>query len=154
MHHITDRLKQVIIFITNFKQQFVRLHVSFIIIATHVNFCNIFFSPKNKSGIEKLKLIRAQVFSFSGLSQKICKNTEIPIFVPRNIAVFNEFRKFSHLLFNLMPKFFFDKLAFSKSNALLQNFSNTITTGPLHRTTTRRVKPARPIIATAPPELP
>ena len=106
MHHITDRLKQVIIFITNFKQRFVRLHVSFIIIATHVNFCNIFFSPKNKSGIEKRKLIRAQFFSFSGLSQKICKNTEIPIFVPRSIAVFNEFRKFSHLLFNLMPKFF------------------------------------------------
>lgn len=85
MHHITDRLKQVIIFITNFKQRFVRLHVSFIIIATHVNFCNIFFSPpKNKPRIEKLKLIRAQVFSFSGLSQKICKNTEIPIFVPSN----------------------------------------------------------------------
>lgn len=84
MHHITDRLKQVIIFITNFKQRFVRLHVCFIIIATHVNFCNIFFSPKNKSRIEKLKLIRSQVFSFSGLSQKICKNTEIPIFVLSN----------------------------------------------------------------------
>ena len=138
MHHITDRLKQVIIFITNFKQQFVRLHVSFIIIATHVNFCNIFFSPKNKSGIEKLKLIRAQVFSFPGSVRKSVRIRKFLSLYPGVLLFSTNFANSVICCSILCRSFFFDKLAFSKSNALLQNFSNPITTGPLHRTTTRR----------------
>ena len=106
MRHITDCLKQVIIFIMNFQQQSVGLHVGFIIIAAHINFGNIFFRPQNKSHIEKLKPIRAQAFPFAGLGQKSCKNTEIFILVSRNITVFNEFRKFRHQLFELTSKFF------------------------------------------------
>ena len=115
--HFTDCLKQVIIFITNFKQQFVRLHVSFFIIAISFNCCNIFFSLQNKSRIEKLKLIRAQAFPFAGLNQKSRKNAEIfisvsfsfaelfPIFF--NFPVLNEFFKFNHLLIYHFSKFSF-----------------------------------------------